>query len=111
MRLHPDAGTDDASPQQQVQLRSYVDLPCHLELNGAAYYVDHISPPVGGGQVSIPGYVRLDVGLTWRPVKSLEIGVWGQNLSDNRHPEFGNYKTPLQTEVPRGVLGKITWRF
>jgi hypothetical protein len=49
--------------------------------------------------------------VTWRPLKSLEIGIWGQNLADNRHAEFTNYKTTVLTEIPRSVLGKVTWRF
>jgi hypothetical protein len=41
----------------------------------------------------------------------LEIGVWGQNLLDNQHPEYRALASLVQTEIPRGVLGKITWRF
>jgi iron complex outermembrane receptor protein len=100
-----------ASPEQQFQLRSSMNLPGHLEFNSALFYVDQIQAPYGTGQIAIPSYVRLDVGVVWHPLKSLELGVWGQNLLDNRHPEFTSYKTPLITEVPRGVMAKITWRF
>jgi iron complex outermembrane receptor protein len=101
----------EASPEHQVQLRSEVDLPGHLEFNGAVYYVDQIAAPYGLGQTEIPAYVRLDLGLVWHPTKSLEIGLWGQNLLADRHAEFTSYKTSLITEIPRGVLGKITWKF
>ncbi|HEY6167339.1 MAG TPA: TonB-dependent receptor, partial [Verrucomicrobiae bacterium] len=93
------------SPEQQVRLRSYVDLPWNLEFNSAISYVDTLRDQ------QVPSYVRLDLGLVWRPTKSLEVGVWGQNLLDGRHPEFPADITTLQTEVPRSVLGKMTWRF
>jgi len=41
----------------------------------------------------------------------LEVGVWGQNLANDSHLEFTSYKTSLLTEVPRGVIGRLTWRF
>jgi iron complex outermembrane receptor protein len=100
-----------ASPKQQFQVRSALDLPHNLELNTAVYYVDQIQAPDGTGQKIVPAYVRLDLGLVWHASKSLELGIWGQNLLDDRHPELTSFKTPLITEVPRSVLAKITLRF
>ncbi len=100
-----------ASPEQQVQLRSTLNLPANLELNGAVYYVDRIQAPLGLGSTTLQDYVRLDLGLVWRPTPSWELGVWGQNLTDRRHAEFTSYKTSLMTEIPRSVVGRITWRF
>jgi len=111
MRLAPDQGSELDSPQHQFQLRSYLDLPGNVELNGALFYVDRVSPNSGGVRVPISSYVRLDIGVVWRPTHSLELGVWGQNLLDNQHAEFGSHQTSYRTEVPRSVLGKITWRF
>ena len=92
-------------PQNQFQIRSYLDLTHHFELNAAAYYVDSLSTD------EIPSYIRADVGLVWKPTDSLEIGVWGQNLLDDEHFEFGSTTAPVQTEIPRTFYGKITWRF
>jgi iron complex outermembrane receptor protein len=111
MRLRPDPTVDSSSPQQQFQIRSYLDLPYHIELNGALYYVDQISPLAGATTVPIASYVKLDLGVTWRPAKSLELGIWGKNLLDNEHPEFTSLGTALITEIPRSVMGTITWRF
>jgi hypothetical protein len=61
--------------------------------------------------MEIPIYVRLDLGVVWHPTKYLEIGVWGQNLTEERHTEFTSYKTSPITEIPRSVMGRITWRF
>lgn len=89
----------------------YLDLPRHLELNAAAYYVGAISPPSGQNRVEIPSYVRLDLGVVWHPVSSLEFGVWGQNLLHRRHAEFASVQSSLLTEVPRGIMVRMTWRY
>ena len=102
---------DDGTPQQQVSVRSYLNLPRHLELNTALYYVDRIKTPFGAVFIETPGYVRFDTGVTWHPGESLELGLWGQNLLDARHRENTSFNTTLLTEVPRTVVGRVTWRF
>lgn len=99
------------NPQNQFQIHSYIDLPHHVELDGAVYYVDQISPVLGNATTSIPSYIRVDFGVTWRPTKSLELGIFGQNLADCSHPEFTSYTTTVVTEIPRNVMGRITWHF
>jgi iron complex outermembrane receptor protein len=99
------------SPDQQASIRSYLNLPRHLELNAAAYYVSRIQTPVVSGLMETPAYVRLDVGMTWHPADAVEWGLWGQNLLDGRHPESPSFTTTQVTEVPRGAVGRITWRF
>jgi iron complex outermembrane recepter protein len=105
------AAAHSTDPQNQFQIRSYVDLPHHVELDGAVYYVDQINTSLGAASLSIPSYVRVDLGVSWRPIKSLEIGIYGQNLADGNHTEFTSYKTTVITEIPRSVMGRITWRF
>ncbi len=111
MHVRPDPSLEGQSPRQQAQVRSYLDLTSHWELNGAAYYVERVTPPVGAGSVVIPSYLRLDVGAVWRPTGTLEIGLWGQNLLDPRHPEFANRNSQIVTEVPRSYLLRATLRF
>jgi iron complex outermembrane receptor protein len=109
-QLNPQQGYDN-NPQNQFQIHSYVNLPRHVELDGAVYYVDQINPLLGNAAISLPAYVRVDLGVTWRPTKSLEFGIFGQNLLDGSHPEFTSYKTTVLTEIPRSVMGRVTWRF
>ncbi len=112
MRLSPDDGTSDTSPQQQLGVRSYLTLPWNLELNGAAYFVDQVDAlPVNGSQFSIPAYLRADIGLVWHASPTLDIGIWGYNLLDGNHPEFTSQFSRQVTEVPRSVMAKLTWRF
>jgi len=109
--VRPDDRAFQGNPEHQFQLRSYLDLPWQMEFNSALYYVDEQTAASGLGMETIPAYVRLDLGLVWHPTKSLEIGVWGQNLLDDRHREFPSLKSSVQTEIPRGVLGRITLKF
>lgn len=113
MQMHLDVASTllGAVPQNQAQLRSSLDLPYHLELNGAISFVDEFTAPYGVGEMNIPSYVRLDLGLIWHATKDLELGVWGQNLSEDHHVEFASYKTSLVTEVPRAVVARVIWRF
>jgi hypothetical protein len=59
----------------------------------------------------VPAHVRVDFGMTWRLVKSLELGIFGQNLPNDNHAEFTSNKTTVITEIPRSVLGRIIWNF
>ncbi|MEY2407473.1 MAG: iron complex outerrane recepter protein [Verrucomicrobiota bacterium] len=110
VRLHPSETADQDNPQHQFNLRSYVDITKNLEFNAAAYYVAQTSHSSDRLYVT-PSYVRLDLGVTWRPTKNLELSIWGQNLLDNRHSEFVSYHSSFLTETPRSVFGKISVRF
>jgi iron complex outermembrane recepter protein len=90
-----------------------VNLTHGFELDGVLYYVDRLFTSSGTApmDVRIPAYFRLDLGITWRLNDRLEVSVWGQNLLDPGHPEFGSFKTSNIAEIPRSVCGKITWRF
>jgi iron complex outermembrane receptor protein len=111
MRLHPNETSEGQNPEQQVKLRSYWDLPRNFQLNAAVYYTGSTSTPLKGNTVELDSILRFDLGLTWRPRPALELGIWGQNLLDSGHSEFGSFKTSTLTEIPRTVTGKITWWF
>ncbi len=86
-------------------MRSYLDLPCNLQVDTAAYYVDRLK------NQSVPGYLRLDVRLGWHPTRNLDFSVGVHNLMDNRHPEFGTSVGAQSTQVQRSIYGKISWSF
>jgi iron complex outermembrane receptor protein len=115
MQLHTSSGSSESSqvtpegqsPHHQVSLRSLIDLPWHFELDAWLRCVDEL-PALGVGS-----YVTLYVRLGWKPVKSLELSIVGQNLLDSRHPEFALevIDPTVRTEVERAIYGKITWGF
>lgn len=71
------------SPEHQVSLYSFVDLPHDLSLYTGLRYVDHL-PNLG-----IPSYTALDLSLAWSPRDDLAFSITGQNLTDAGHAEFG----------------------
>jgi iron complex outermembrane receptor protein len=103
----PDGNSEEGeSPEHQFNIRSYLDITEDLEFNAALYYVDNI-PDEGAAS-----YVRLDLGLTWRPTDNVEVALWGQNLLDDKHLEFGDdlfQATPL--EIERSFYAQVTLRF
>jgi iron complex outermembrane recepter protein len=95
---------------RQAGLRSFLDLPFHIEQTTALTWVDALPSPFPGVP-EVPAHTRLDVGFTWRPSESLEVGIWGRNLLEAHHLEFTGISTAQPAEVPRSFLGRVTWRF
>jgi iron complex outermembrane recepter protein len=92
------------SPKHQLRVRSRLDLPHDLELDLFAGYTSRLGPTTIPGHASSPGvpaYTRLDLRLGWRPNDRLELGVVGQNLLRDRHPEFIPISLRDQSEIPR----------
>src|SRR5438105_3415700 len=120
--IHAEPGRSDATgatnetadPQQQLALRSSMDLPHAVTLDAALRWVDtvHINNGPTGGPVTgtVPSYFGLDSRLAWRVNARLEVSVVGQNLLHARHIEYG-FPLPLREQIVRSVFGKITWAY
>lgn len=107
-RFHAHEGADDQDsfPQQSLNLRSHLDLTDDLEFNSAVYFVDEIPTH------DIDAFVRVDLGLTWRPNANTEISLWVQNLLDDRHPEFrDSIVAGRSVELERAIFGQVSFRF
>ncbi len=98
------------NPQQQLQLRSLWNIRHDLELDLALYYVDAIDAISPGAFVPIPAYTRLDLRLGWHPTKDLQLSIGGQNLLDDKHPEFVT-RDVVASSVPRTFYGQAILRF
>jgi iron complex outermembrane recepter protein len=97
------------SPRHQGSLRSGFDLGKKVELDFWLRAIDRVNYI---DDTSIPGYVTMDVRLAWKPVKTLELALVGQNLFQKRHPEYiPEFINTTASEVPRSVYGKLTWKF
>ncbi|HYL98786.1 MAG TPA: TonB-dependent receptor, partial [Blastocatellia bacterium] len=95
-----------SNPQHQFQVRSYIDLPKHLEFDAAAYHVSSLPAD------NVPAYTRLDARLAWHVSEGIEFSVGAQNLGSPRHMEsFADDASAVPTWVKRDVYGKISWRF
>jgi iron complex outermembrane recepter protein len=109
MAVWPDSSESHESPHGQEQIRSYLDLPWHFELNSAVYHVSAISQTASFVPTQIPGYTRFDTGIVWKGSDTLSFGIWGQNLFDTRHVESVSLFSPSLIPVPQTYLLKLTW--
>ena len=106
-----DNGLNEAAdPQQQVFLRSSMDLPFHTQLNASARWIDTVHNNNGPTPGTIPSYAELDLRLAWQVTKRLEVSIVGQNLLHEYHAEAG-FPGPTQEEIQRNVYGKVTFRW
>ncbi len=118
--VHPQAGQTDfsnglaetADPENQIFLRSSMDLPGRVELDLAVRWIDAIqAADLGATKTStIPDYAELNVRLSWHATKNLDFTVVGQNLLHDQHAEAG-VPGPAQEQITRSFYGKVTWRF
>jgi iron complex outermembrane recepter protein len=115
MHLHRDAISTDtttgpetqgSSPNQQAQLRSFVNLPMHLQWTTSAYFVGRLV------YQKIPSYTRLDTQLAWQPSDKISFGLVGQNLLKGLHQEYnGSDLTEVPSLIRRSAYASFTWRF
>jgi iron complex outermembrane receptor protein len=101
---------ETADPQNQVFLRSSMDLPHNMDLDLGGRFIDSLTINNGSTPATVPGYFELDARLAWHPTKNLEISVVGQNLLHDQHAEYG-FPGPTQVQIERSVYGKIAWHF
>jgi len=79
-----------------------IDLPANFQLDIIGRYVDTL--PKTQTTEHVPAYRTFDMRLAWG-YKYIEIALVGQNLWEKRHAETGTQ------QIPRGIYGKMTYRF
>lgn len=99
------AGSEADTPIHQAQFRSRLNLPRNFEFDTNLFWVDNVH------NQNVGSYPRLDLRLGWRPIEHVELSLVGQNLTEGRHPEFGNGFFSLRSQVPRSVYGQVTLRY
>ena len=105
------AGIEDSSPQNQLSIRSAMDISADFSVDLWLYFVDEITLASATVTEEIPGYTSLNARLNWRLAKDLEFSLAGQNLTNDRHREFlGSGFTNL-TEVERSVYAQFRMQF
>ncbi len=92
-----------SAPRNQVVLRSSHDLTAKLGLDVQFRYADSLP--------SVPAYITADVRIAYQATDRLEFSLVGQNLLQDQHLEQGTTLFLPTTEVPRGIYGKLMWRF
>lgn len=96
------------NPEQQFSLRSAMDFAHGFELDLWLRYVDDLPANLQ----HIPAYWELDARIGWQATRTWSFDLVGQNLLDDRHPEFSAvlFGVP-RAEIERNAYIKATWRF
>ena len=93
-------------PLHRASLRSSWTLGDGSQLDLWLKHTSSLSNP------QVPAYTVLDLRYAFRISQQDEIAIVGQNLLDERHPEFvSDYLPVQQTEIGRSLMVKGTWRF
>lgn len=106
---------EELTPRHQIGFRTSIALSEQWQFNTWLRYIDPIKcrSSIDLLQVPLPidNYYLLDMNLSWKPRKDLEITLVGQNLLDSSQLQYiAELNTPA-TETKRSVYGKITWRY
>jgi iron complex outermembrane receptor protein len=101
---------ETSDPQQQFSLRSSMNLPGNLELDGGLRWVDTLRLNNSGVVATVPSYFEAEVRLAWHPTAHLELAIVGQNLLHDHHPEYG-IPGPTRDEIGRSVYAKVSFRW
>lgn len=96
-------GQERNIPTHQASIRSSHDLTDKLSFDVQLRYVDQID--------QVPAYFTADLRLLYRVNDRLDLSIVAQNLLQDQHLEQSQQILTVTTEVPRGVYGKVTWRF
>jgi iron complex outermembrane receptor protein len=101
---------EDNTPQNMFSINSFKNISKEIELNTNVFFQDEIRTSPGS---EVSSWVRLDSGLVWHVNKNMEVGLWGQNLLDDRHQEFKPMRIINSggSEVPRSVFLEMTYKF
>lgn len=112
MQLHQQGGSgadetaERKSPRHRFFIHSMVNLPHDVQLDGVLRYVDSLPA------MQIPSYVELDLRLSWKLRKNLEVSLVGQNLLHAQHAEFVSESIHIpRTDVARSVYAQLMLQF
>ncbi len=96
------------SPENQFQIRSYLELSHNISVETEVYYVDTIKQ---GNEDTIDSYVRVDLQVSWHPRDSFKLSAGAENLFTSSHQEFFDRQNIVASEVPQQYWLKATFTF
>ncbi|MBN2227446.1 MAG: TonB-dependent receptor [candidate division Zixibacteria bacterium] len=94
------------SPQNQVSLRSSVDITPSLTCDLMMRYVD------GLAKLDIDEYTSVNARIAWHVNRPITVSVVGNNLFEKQHQEYSpDYVETFSSEIQRSITGAIEIRF
>jgi iron complex outermembrane receptor protein len=101
-----DTGTvtndETSSPHNQIAVESRFNLAKGFEFDQTYRYVSALPAQL------VSSYSTGDAHLAWRATRHFEFAVFGENLFQPQHAEFG-HSTELNVGIKRSIYAKITW--
>jgi len=96
--LKPDPGSHDTTnaraeaddPSHVFSMRSYLDLPRNLQLDGFFRAVGKLRAS------NLPRYQELDMRIGWQATEQIELSLMGRELLHPRHAEFAGNSAVLR---------------
>jgi iron complex outermembrane receptor protein len=89
------------SPEDQLGIYAFAELPRNLSLYTGIRYVDELP------NQAIESYTAVDVNLAWQPRERMRASIAVQNLNDSRHLEFRDGAN----QIERSASIKVTFSF
>jgi len=105
MTDNPIVAADYWTPDWLWHVGSWWQLPHEWEFSSTLYGVGRTPG------ANLPGYLRLDVQLVYRPRPDVELSFGVQNLGDPNHSESITGNALPSTEVRRDFYVRAQWRF
>ena len=97
---------DGIDPERKWQIRSTYNFRNDLDIHQNLYYVDRIP------QYNVDSFMRLDIGMTWRPNDTTDVSLWGQNLLEPSHEEYhSTYFKKNKAKIERSFFLSIRKKF
>lgn len=93
------------SPENQFNIRSYLDITHRLSFDTGLYYVGTLPA------YHVEDYTRADARVAWRANKNVMLSLTGQNLLSPAHFEFGDIYQVIASQAARSVFGQIELTF
>ncbi|HWA88047.1 MAG TPA: TonB-dependent receptor [Opitutus sp.] len=104
------AQNETADPENQVSLRSSMDLPGAISFDTTLRWVGALPTNNGATPGTVPAYCELDVRLGWHPTPQLELSLVGQNLLHDHHQEYG-FPSATTAQIERSIYGRAVLRW
>jgi iron complex outermembrane recepter protein len=97
-------------PRNIASLRASWNVNQQIDLD---LWLRHVGErPVAGGGLPVDAYTTLDLRAAWRPTKSVELALVGQNLIGSERQEFESIVPSLvPARARRGIYGQVKLGF
>jgi iron complex outermembrane recepter protein len=101
---------EGSSPRHQLNVQAILSLPKGFELDPAYRYVTRLRAQSPSGQPAeyVRAYNTMDVRAGWHVARAFDLSVYGHDLLQPSHAEFGGDPGPL-VGIKRGIYAQVKW--